>query len=90
MIAQASSPSLNLDKSLTSLKPPRHANVLAAHKGAGINKPSKKGGKVLTRKQKLRLEQGREKAEERMGKMEVKVERVGRRRENVGKRNVSG
>jgi len=45
---------------------------------------------VLKRKQKLRLEQGREKAAERMGKMEVKVERVGRRRENVGKRNVSG
>lgn len=75
---RASPPSLegNLDKSLESLKPPSRSNVLAARTNAGVSKPQKKkGGKVLKRKQKVRLEQGKERAEAVIGKLERKVEK---------------
>ncbi|KAL2048206.1 hypothetical protein N7G274_000117 [Stereocaulon virgatum] len=88
---RASSPSLNLDKSLTSLKAPSRtkSNFLAPHANDGVTKSKKKGGKILKRKQKLRSEQGREKAEAVMEKMEKKVERAGERREGMKGRNAN-
>ncbi|KAK0507690.1 hypothetical protein JMJ35_009579 [Cladonia borealis] len=84
---RASSPSLNLDKSLTSLKPPSSRSeptVLAAHANAGVTK--KKNNKILKRKQKQRLEHGREKAEAVIEKLEKKVERaVGGRERKKGR-----
>ena len=79
------SPTLNLDKSLTSLKPPAQSqnqrpSILAVHHGAGISKKKAKG-KALSRAQKRRQEKGLERAEIVMDQTEKKVERgVGRRK----------
>lgn len=86
---RASSPAL--DKTLTKAPQPSNAkpHILAPQPGAGISKPSKKkGGKILKRKQKLRLEYGKEKAEAVNGKMEKKVERAEKMREGKKGRNV--
>ncbi len=91
---RASSPALegNVDKSLTNAPRPStsKSNILAQQIGAGISKPAKKrGGKILKRKQKLRLEQGKEKAEAVNGKLERKVERAEQMRVGRKGRNVS-
>ncbi|KAK4997310.1 hypothetical protein LTR66_003247 [Elasticomyces elasticus] len=70
------SPSLNLDKSLTSSKPPTETYeyskpaVLAAH-NAGISK--KKKPKQMSRQQRLRHQKGLERADVNVGKLEKKV-----------------
>ena len=89
---RATSPALegNLDKSIRNLPrptPTSTSQVLAPRTGAGIAK--KKGGKVLKRKQRARLDQGREKAEAVSGKLERKVERAEKMREGRKGRNVS-
>ncbi|KAI9816874.1 MAG: hypothetical protein M1827_001519 [Pycnora praestabilis] len=82
---RASSPSVNLDKSLTSTKPPpesanQRPSVLAVHYGAGITKKSKKD-RPMSRQKRKRQEKGLEKAEAVMDKTEKKVQRsVGRQR----------
>lgn len=90
---RASSPSLkgNLDKFLTNApRPPSSTtNVLAPQSGSGISKVSKKkGGKILKRKQKHRLEQGKERAEAVSEKLERKVARAKQMREGKKGRNV--
>lgn len=90
---RASSPSLaaNLEKSPTNAPKPttKKPHILAPQPGAGISKPSKKkSGKILKRKQKLRLEHGKEKAEAVNGKLERKVERAEEMREGKKGRNV--
>jgi hypothetical protein len=73
---RAASPSLNLDKSLTSLqRPSDHPEILAPVPNAGITKRKSKG-KSFSRAQRLRQEKGMEKAEAVVGKMEVKVEKA--------------
>ncbi|KAI9792645.1 MAG: hypothetical protein M1835_007706 [Candelina submexicana] len=74
---RASSPSLNLDKSLKSAKPPPSSSnyrpsVLSAHHDGGISKKSKKA-KPISRQRRLRQEKGIERAEAVMGKTEKKV-----------------
>ncbi|MCJ1386554.1 hypothetical protein MMC17_009680 [Xylographa soralifera] len=76
---RASSPSINLDKSLKDVKPPStvsasHPSILSVHNGAGIVKRKGKG-KSLSRQQRLRQEKGMERAEAVMDKKEKKVER---------------
>ncbi|MCJ1401009.1 hypothetical protein MMC11_004221 [Xylographa trunciseda] len=76
---RASSPSINLDKSLKDVKPPStgsasHPSVLSVHHGAGITKRKGKG-KSLSRQQRLRQEKGIERAEAVLDKKEKKVER---------------
>ena len=61
--------------------------MLASHANAGITK--KKNNKILKRKQKQRIEQGREKAEAVIEKLERKVERAVGGRERKKGRNVS-
>ncbi|KAL9125032.1 MAG: hypothetical protein Q9217_005713 [Psora testacea] len=79
---RALSPSLGLDKSLANITPPsppadRTTNILGPQHGAGIYK--KRSQKPLRRKQRLRLEQGKEKAMNVLHKTEVKVlESLGR------------
>ncbi len=90
---RASSPALegNLDKSLTNALRPSNPKpqILAPQTGAGISKPTKKkGGKILKRKQKLRLEHGKEKAEAVNGKLEKKVARAEQMRVGKKGRNV--
>ncbi|KAI9718082.1 MAG: hypothetical protein M1812_004340 [Candelaria pacifica] len=82
---RASSPSLNLDKSLKQAKPPpssssyRHS-VLSAHHDGGISKKSKKV-KPISRQQRRRQEKGIERAEAVMDKTEKRVVRsIGRQR----------
>lgn len=91
---RASSPALegNLDRSVINAPRPLtlKSKVLAPQTGAGISKSTKKkGGKTLRRKQKLRLEQGKEKAEAVNGKLERKVARAEQMREGKKGRNVS-
>ncbi|MCJ1480127.1 hypothetical protein MMC06_000281 [Schaereria dolodes] len=71
---RASSPSIDLDKSLTSIKTPNES-VLSVHHGAGI---TKKKGKVrpLSRQKRRRLERGVVRAEAVLDKTERKVERI--------------
>ncbi|MCJ1284056.1 hypothetical protein MMC26_003387 [Xylographa opegraphella] len=76
---RASSPSINLDKSLKGVKSPNtgsasHPSVLSVHNGAGIVKRKGKG-KSLSRQQRLRHEKGMERAEAVIDKKEKKVER---------------
>jgi hypothetical protein len=92
---RASSPSLAANHDKIPTNPPRPTNrptkphILAPQPGAGISKPSKKkSGRILKRKQKLRLEQGKEKAEAVHGKLERKVERAEEMREGKKGRNV--
>lgn len=76
---RASSPSLNLDKSLTSIKPPAESSnlrssVLSVHNGAGITKRKAKG-KPMSRQQRRRQENRSERAEAVIDKTEKKVEK---------------
>ena len=76
---RASSPSLNLDKSLTSIKAPaelsnHRSSVLSVHKGAGITKRKAKG-KAMSRQQRRRQESRSERAEAVIDKTEKKVEK---------------
>ncbi|KAE9370338.1 hypothetical protein N431DRAFT_411565 [Stipitochalara longipes BDJ] len=77
---RASSPGIDLDKSLKDVKPPetktQRPSVLAIHQGAGISKKSKNGRKaVLSAKAKRRQERGMDRAEAVMDKKEKKVEK---------------
>ena len=77
---RASSPGIDLDKSLKDVKPPetktQRPSVLAIHQGAGISKKSKNGRKaVLSAKAKRRQEKGTDRAEAVMDKKEKKVEK---------------
>jgi hypothetical protein len=77
---RASSPGIDLDKSLKDVKPPetktQRPSVLAIHQGAGITKKSKNGRKsVLSAKAKRRQEKGMDRAEAVMDKKEKKVEK---------------
>ncbi|KAI9678621.1 MAG: hypothetical protein M1817_005678 [Caeruleum heppii] len=87
---RATSPSINLDASLKDLKVPSESldtrpSVLAIHHGAGVTKKTKKA-RPLSSKARKRQEQGLERAEHVMDKMEKKVAksvvkgRVGRER----------
>ncbi|MCJ1247367.1 hypothetical protein MMC30_004581 [Trapelia coarctata] len=84
---RASSPSINLDKSLKNIvaptvNKPSYPSVLAVHSGAGITK--RKASKNLKRQQRLRHEKGMERAETVMDKVATKVEK-GKAKERVGK-----
>ncbi|KAJ9665685.1 hypothetical protein H2201_004169 [Coniosporium apollinis] len=69
------SPSLNLDKSLKTMKPPSDSRPsVLAPQNAGITKKSKKS-KPMSRAQRLRHEKTMENAERDMDKHERKVER---------------
>ncbi|TVY47849.1 hypothetical protein LOCC1_G002947 [Lachnellula occidentalis] len=78
---RASSPGIDLDKSLKDLKPPEDAktsrpSVLAVHQGAGVSKKSKNGRKsVPSSKARKRQEKGLDRAEAFMDKKELKVEK---------------
>jgi len=74
---RASSPSINTDKSLKSVKPPadgpnHRPSILAIHQGAGVVKRSKKG-RTMSTKARRRQEKGLERAEAVMDKTEKKV-----------------
>jgi hypothetical protein len=89
---RASSPGIDLDKSLKDLKPPVDAkkqrpSVLAVHQGAGVTKKSKNGRKsVLSAKAKRRQEKGLDRAEAVMDKKEKKVEKSKGRARTVQER----
>ncbi|KAG9231914.1 Alb1-domain-containing protein [Amylocarpus encephaloides] len=78
---RASSPGIDLDKSLKDVRPPADAkntrpSVLAIHQGAGISKKSKNGRKsVLSARASRRKEKGLDRAEAFMDKKETKVEK---------------
>jgi hypothetical protein len=90
---RASSPGIDLDKSLKGLKPPVDAkkhrpSVLAVHQGAGVTKKSKNGRKsVLSAKAKRRQEKGLDRAEAVMDKKEKKVEKSKGRARTVQERS---
>ncbi|KAL9119902.1 MAG: hypothetical protein Q9187_003541 [Circinaria calcarea] len=76
---RAASPSIDLDKSLKSVKPPpdssiHRSSVLSVHNGAGISKRKAKS-KLLSRHQRIRQEKGMQRAEAVMDKTEKKVEK---------------
>ncbi|KAH7342609.1 Alb1-domain-containing protein [Rhexocercosporidium sp. MPI-PUGE-AT-0058] len=89
---RASSPGIDLDKSLKDLKPPsttknQRASVLAIHQGAGISKKSKNGRKsVLSAKAKRRQEKGLDRAEAVIDKKEIKIEKSKDRARTVQER----
>ncbi len=89
---RASSPGIDLDKSLKDLKPPvatknQRASVLAIHQGAGISKKSKNGRKsVLSSKAKRRQEKGLDRAEAVIDKKEIKIEKSKDRARTVQER----
>jgi hypothetical protein len=89
---RASSPGIDLDKSLKDLKPPvdtkkHRPSVLAVHQGAGVTKKSKNGRKsVLSAKAKRRQEKGLDRAEAVMDKKEKKVEKSKGRARTVQER----
>ena len=74
---RATSPSINLDKSLKNVQLPSddRSKVLLVHQGAGITKRKGKG-KALSRQKRIRREKGSQRAEAVMDQMEKKVERV--------------
>lgn len=76
---RASSPSIDTDKSLKTIKPPvdeKKPAVLAIHQGAGVTKKSKHGRKtVLSAKAKRRQEGAMDKAEAVMDKKFTRVEK---------------
>ncbi|CAL3966437.1 hypothetical protein PZA11_003092 [Diplocarpon coronariae] len=78
---RASSPSIDLDKSLKDLKPPqatktKQPSILAIHQGAGISRKSKNGRKaVLSAKAKKRQEKVMDRAEAVINKKEIKIEK---------------
>ena len=76
---RASSPSMNFDKSLTSIKPPAESSnhrpsVLSVHNGAGVTKRKGKG-KPMSRQQRRRQENRSERAEAVMDKTVKKAEK---------------
>lgn len=88
---RASSPGIDLDKSLKDLKPPQDVkkqrpSVLAIHQGAGVTK--KKNGRktVLSAKAKRRQEKGMDRAEAVMDKTEKKVQKSKGRARTVQER----
>lgn len=88
---RASSPGIDLDKSLKDLKPPQdikkqRPSVLAIHQGAGVTK--KKNGRktVLSAKAKRRQEKGMDRAEAIMDKTEKKVQKSKGRARTVQER----
>ncbi|KAL9098855.1 MAG: hypothetical protein Q9163_005559 [Psora crenata] len=86
---RASSPSLTLDRTITNVSPPpAHRptkDFLAPQHNASIGR--RKAPKPLRRKQRLRKEQGKEKAENVLEKTEVKVlESVGRVEKRRGRK----
>lgn len=88
---RASSPGIDLDKSIKDIKPPREpkerASVLAVHQGAGVTKKSKNGRKsVLSTKAKRRQEKGLDRAEAVMDKKETKIEKSRGRARTVQER----
>jgi hypothetical protein len=89
---RASSPGIDLDKSVKGLKPPvdtkkHRPSVLAVHQGAGVTKKSKNGRKsVLSAKAKRRQEKGLDRAEAVMDKKEKKVEKSKGRARTVQER----
>lgn len=89
---RASSPGIDLDKSLKDIKPPvatksQRASVLAIHQGAGISKKSKNGRKsVLSAKAKRRQEKGLDRAEAVIDKKEIKIEKSKDRARTVQER----
>ena len=78
---RASSPGIDLDKSLKDIKPPakpksQRPSILAVHQGAGVTKKSKNGRKtVLSARAKRRQEKGLDRAEAVMDKKEKRVEK---------------
>ena len=89
---RASSPGIDLDKSLKDVKPPvatksQRASVLEIHQGAGISKKSKNGRKaVLSAKAKRRQEKGLDRAEAVIDKKEIKIEKSKDRARTVQER----
>jgi hypothetical protein len=88
---RASSPGIDLDKSLKDLKPPQdikkqRPSILAIHQGAGVTK--KKNGRktVLSAKAKRRQEKGMDRAEAVMDKTEKKVQKSKGRARTVQER----
>ncbi|KAH8811926.1 Alb1-domain-containing protein [Xylogone sp. PMI_703] len=76
---RASSPSIDIDKSLKDVKPPVEAktyrpSVLAVHQNAGISK-KKKNGRTMSAKARRRQEKGLDRAEAIMDRTEKKIER---------------
>ncbi|KAI9850264.1 MAG: hypothetical protein M1838_005947 [Thelocarpon superellum] len=89
---RATSPSIDVDKSLTSIKaPPESADhrpsVLALHHGAGVMKKTKRG-RAVSSKARKRQEKGLERAELVMDRMEKKVEKSVERARSVKARRV--
>jgi hypothetical protein len=90
---RASSPGIDLDKSLKDVKPPTDTrdirpSVLAIHQGAGISKKSKHGRKsVVSARAARRKEKGMDRAEAFMDKTEKKVEKSKGRSRNVQDRS---
>ncbi|TVY62855.1 hypothetical protein LSUE1_G007939 [Lachnellula suecica] len=90
---RASSPGIDLDKSLKDLKPPTASktsrpSVLAVHQGAGVTKKSKNGRKsVLSSKARKRQEKGLDRAEAVMDKKEKKIEKSRGRAKTVQERS---
>lgn len=90
---RASSPGIDLDKSLKDVKPPSDAkeirpSVLAIHQGAGISKKSKNGRKsVMSARAARRKEKGMDRAEAFMDRKEKKVEKSKGRARNVQDRS---
>ena len=89
---RASSPSINLDKSLKSTNPPTESldhrpSVLALHHGAGVTKKAKKG-RAMSSKAKKRQERSLEKAELVLDRTEVKLAKSTGRAKTVKERGV--
>jgi hypothetical protein len=89
---RASSPSLNVDKSLKNAKPPNaippRPSILAIHQAAGVTKKSKKS-KQISSKQRKRLVEGIKRAERVEDILEKKIERSRGKEQNVKDRRVS-
>ena len=85
---RATSPSINTDKSLKTVKVPDTPAKLPVHRGAGVTKRKAKA-KPLSRQQRLRQEKGLERAVAVMDQTERKVERSTRRGKTANERRVS-
>lgn len=88
---RASSPGIDLDKSLKDLKPPQDVkkqrpSVLAIHQGAGVTKKKNGRKSVLSAKAKRRQEKGMDRAEAVMDKTEIKVQKSKGRARTVQER----
>lgn len=81
------SPSVDIDKSLTSLPRPETPQVLAAHVNSGVTKKKSKS-KAKTRAQRLRQEKDMQRAEVVMDQMEKKVSKSLEKGRAVNRRKV--